>query len=143
MSEHRSINNPANLEGLCGNCNGACCRKGTILELSDNERKFFEKGGANIVNAGCKTRSEVEAYLRDQLGDIIFNGLVRVHTDAPEYPSYLLLEDCPYLVVEKTTGKSICSAYNDPSKPAICSSFEPGSSACTQMRDVRFVNPVA
>ena len=142
MSERKLIPINVELEGLCNNCNGACCRRGTILELSDAERDFLEVGGASIVNAGYKTKAEEEAELRKVLGDTIFDSLSGIVTTALDNPSYLLIEECPYLV-ETPAGKSVCSVYDDPRKPKVCGNFEPGNAACTQMREERFITKIA
>lgn len=98
----------------------------------------MEDGGAQLVDSGLPTRTQEEAKLREVLGDL-FDTVHTFISDATEHPRYLLLEDCPYLV--RTTGSmAVCSVYDNPEKPAICSSFKADSPKCHEIRDLRFLN---
>lgn len=123
---------------LCHSCNGACCRRATVVELTDNERDFLIEGGAKIANTGLPTRSQAEVRIRKQLG-VLANIVDSVMWSAPENPRYILLEDCPYL--DSQDGSfSACTVYDNPRKPAICSTFPAGSNQCRAMRDARYLH---
>lgn len=136
--ERKIIPVAVEMQDLCADCNSACCQRGTIMQLTDDERRFFEEGGANIVDTGTKTRAQEEAMLREQLGEKLFSGLYGIVSFAPENPLYLLLEDCPYLG-EDVTGRSVCTVYDDPRKPEVCDDFEPGNTFCLEMRGDRYL----
>ncbi len=124
----------------CASCVGACCRAGTAISLSDDEKQFFEEGGAELIPTGIRTRAQVEEELRDILGDLMDMASAIV-TDAPEHPEYLLLRDCPYLV-QNELGGFVCSVYDDPRKPVVCDTFNAGGSRCGEMKQARQNQPL-
>ena len=114
MSERRLIPVTSENENLCvTNCNGACCRAITELGLDKDEVAFLEEGGAILVPSN--------------------------RTEGFDKPTYLLLRDCPYLV-QSPGSVALCSVYDDPRKPEICSTFTAGSEGCQTMREARFLS---
>jgi len=140
MSQRDPIPLEAINDSSCRKCNGACWQKGTILDLDDAERAFLLSNGAELVDTGVPTRSQEEERLREMLGD--FASKISIVVLAPEHPSYLLLEDCPYL--SRQIGKlAFCTVYNDPDRPAVCDSFKPGTKKCLEMQSARSENTSA
>jgi len=128
-------------ESLCRSCNGACCQRGTILELSVYERDFLIEGGAKIEDTGLPTRAQEETKVKELLGALA-DTVFAILSDAPEHPRYMMLEDCPYLLPQEG-AMSACAAYEDPRKPSICDRFEAGSPQCEVMRESRYFNSPA
>lgn len=141
MSERKLIPVTAEATGLCGSCNGACCRKGTIMELTDEERDFLEKGGAELYEVSRPAKTAKQQELAERLAKFA-NVISEILILGPDNPEYVLLQDCPYLV-EAPNGQSLCSVYDDPGKPSICSAFEPGNRACLTMREARLPGPAS
>lgn len=127
-------------ENPCGSCVGACCRAGTAMELDDDEHDFITEGGTQIIRSGRRTESEVLVELRERLGDLM--GMVSgVISDGTIHPEYFFTTDCAYMV-QNSLGQLVCSQYDHPRRPNVCSSFTPGTEICDRMLASRQNQPL-
>lgn len=129
-----------NDEISCSSCVGACCRKGTMQELTAKEARFFRDNGNRLKTLYRPvTHTEVVSI---ELGHTvsIINGLPHkvVHSDfmtlTAGHGAYLMENDCAFL--EDTTVGPKCTSYED--RPGICRDFTEGGFGCQQIREGRF-----
>ncbi len=106
----------------CHNCVAACCRAGTNMPLSTEERR------ANLLKFRTETITPPAQV------DRIFPSF------SPEEPArmipagwgvFRLVQDCGNL-----TSENMCRVYDQesPVRPGVCESFEVGSVACLILR---------
>lgn len=122
----------------CENCLAACCKGPESILLSDKEAKFLRKAGARLVDV---IKPKPEDRLENMPAKFIPVGDDKYspefwsqpvgfdEIDVPGgYGIFRLLGDCPFLV------SNMCSIYDDPQKPAVCSEFAVGSEDCLSAR---------
>lgn len=129
-----------NDEISCSSCVGACCRKGTMQELTAREAKSFRDSGNQLRTLHRPvTHTGVVAI---ELGHTIsiIDGIPHKlkHTESMMLTAghgvYLMENDCVFL--EEVTEGPRCTSYED--RPGICRDFTVGGFGCQQVREGRF-----
>lgn len=115
----------------CGGCIALCCRKGVRMELTPAEAEFMEAGGTEL--------QELRAPVEVRTKRIAFLPLITREFAAVD-GQYELMTDCGYLTTDTERGQKICSAYEDPSRPAVCGDFKAGDYGCMTMRVMQGVD---
>jgi len=117
----------------CHNCVGACCRAGTLMQLTAPEAEFLSQGGTQFeVIVSPEEAKEVLGYSGSDTRELERR---RIAGDLPkDRGAFGLLSDCGYLAINSSDGTGKCTVYDDPKRPLACSEFQPDSAPCNVMR---------
>ena len=108
-------------EVSCQSCEGACCRRSTLIVLNSEELATMEDNDAILL--------EVDP---DSLGFALVAGEAAMSLAAnppPDKKPYMFFMDCPFLE-EVPEGWAKCTIYDDPRRPGACANLAVGSEAC-------------
>ena len=103
----------------CAKCSSACCRKGVILPLTEDEYRFLTDAGTELA---------------EHFPSVIEPRLLRKPIIKP--PLYKMLSNCAFN--NPDTGE--CEAYVSDERPDICTKFRMGSSACVAIQRSRVMS---
>lgn len=107
----------------CSGCAAACCRKGVVMSLSANEVEFLDEAGTGLEKFDTSERSKI--------GKLVHRLTV---PPSEERELMKLTTDCGHLDVDEVTGRLICDAYYDESRPEVCGDFRVGSFVCALLQ---------
>ncbi len=112
-------------EILCTDCEGACCRMFTAIQLTQEEYDFMEESGAVLLELDASSFSFGLFYGGE--------GADFVASTPADKKAYLFYRDCPHLV--DADGWAKCDIYDSSDRPQACHSFRVGSEACKKAID--------
>lgn len=122
----------------CGSCRGACCQKGTVIELNADEAAHIRRARTFLlpyfeakpdVDWAKIMAGKTSGNIRTQL---MINQAAELQ---PGNGYYQFVSDCGYL--DKQNGYT-CSDYEN--RPRICRVFKPGSPDCLKVRKIKGVD---
>ena len=114
----------------CGNCVGACCRRGTAIQPTD--REAYNNKRKMMLERVVKSKKFRQAVQIRAEGFTDSGELVPVPTVmsiGAGYGLYLMQEDCGHL-----TPENECGIWGSPQRPRACENYEVGSEACLEAR---------
>lgn len=104
---------------------GACCRRFTLIHLSDKEYDHLEANGAALRELD-PTDEESTAGLFLLGGQATRNFFAQV---PPGHRVYGFVMDCPFLVTRPGSWAQ-CAEFESEERPAACGQFRVNSDAC-------------
>ncbi|SRR5581483_4523835 len=117
----------------CGNCEAACCRRGTSIPLTDTEVHTLEMAGTVLRYDKREPASRLQTFARG-VGRLLHQKV------ADTRAFYAFESDCGNLRENPETGQLMCAIYEDPERPAVCEAFKQGTYQCMVVRTSAGVN---
>lgn len=106
----------------CGDCAAACCQENTVMPLDPQEALFMLESGTDID----WFQSDTHKLSRQERKDKV------------EF--YRLQTQCGNLDFPEDGGPGVCTVFDRPERPKICSEFKVGSYCCRVMRIAKGVD---
>lgn len=132
-------------EVTCGGCVGACCRKGTPMELTKYEAADLIEAGTKLKMLHRPVYSTQTVKIVRRLAEVVMvNGQPHaIEQTSPvtltaRHGLYELQGDCAYLQEGVDVGP-VCTNYDN--RPGICRDFEAGGEGCLDIRAARATQP--
>jgi Fe-S-cluster containining protein len=124
----------------CLSCVGACCQKGTAMELTLGEAVYFLKNGNKLKTLHQPVKESGSVTLSLVAGHTIIDGqLCAIVRSEDVYLTaghglYELLNRCAFL--EDTPIGPKCMSYEE--RPGVCRDFPEGGYGCQTARETVF-----